>query len=163
VLASESDRTREKIMWKRFRRPLAWLFAMEAAVYLVGRFIEHRMTSGDESTDEFKVAAICNGKEFRSHAEHLRSGSVVAGIGGVDIDLRDATLDPHGARLDLNATMGGIQLIVPEEWAVEFESDTLAGGFQADVNTVDDLPPDAPRLHVHATTRMGGATITAER
>ena len=149
-------------MLKRFRRPLAWLIAIEAAVYLVGRFVEHRMTRGDESTDEFRVAAICNGKEFHSHAEHLKSGAVVAGMGGVDIDLRDATLDPEGAHLDLNATMGGIQLTVPEEWAVEFESDTLAGGFEADVKNRDDLPPDAPRLHVHATTRMGGATITAE-
>lgn len=149
-------------MWKKIRGPLAWMIAIEAVAYLLGRYLERRLTSGDESSDEFRVAAICTGKEFRSHAEHLRSGSVVAGIGGVDIDLRDATLDPHGATLDLNATMGGIQLTVPEEWAVEFESDTLAGGFQADVNSADDLPPDAPKLHVHATTRMGGATITAE-
>ncbi len=149
-------------MWKRIRRPLAWLIAVEATVYAIGRLIERRITSGDESTDNFTVAAICNGKEFHSHAEHLKHGTVIAGIGGVDIDLRDATLDPAGANLDLNATMGGIQLTVPEEWAVEFESDTLAGGFQADVNTPDDLPPDAPKLRVHAVTRMGGATITAE-
>jgi len=150
-------------MWKRIRRPLAWLLAIEATVYLVGRLIERRITSGDESTDSFKVAAICNGKEFRSHAEHLKSGKVIAGIGGIDIDLREATLDPAGADLDLNATMGGIQLTVPEEWAVEFESDTLAGGLQANVSAADDLPPNAPRLRVHAVTRMGGATISAEK
>ncbi len=149
-------------MWTKIRRPLTAILLVQAIVYMAGRVLERRMTKGDEESDEFKVAAICNGKGFHSHARHLKSGSVVAGIGGVDIDLRDATLDPDGANLEMNALMGGIQLTVPEEWAVEFDSETMAGGFQTDVTPLSKLADDAPQLHIHAVTRMGGSMVTAE-
>ena len=86
----------------------------------------------------------------------------MAGMGGVDVDLRDATLDPTGATVELSAVMGGIQLTVPDTWAVDVDAETLAGGFEANVTPVDQLPDDAPKLRVHAVARMGGALVTTE-
>lgn len=149
-------------MWKRIRKPLMVILVLQAIAYLVGRLLEKRMTSGDEGSDEFRIAAFCNGKGFHSHAQKLRSGSVVARMGGVDLDLRDAFLDPDGATLELNAVMGGIQLTVPDDWAIDIDADTIAGGFESNVTPIDKLPEDAPRLHVHAVTRMGGALVTTD-
>ena len=82
-------------------------------------------------------------------------------MGGVDLDLRDAILDPDGASLELKATMGGFQVTVPAEWAVDFKDDSVTGGFEVDVTPLEDLPEDAPKLHIHAVAKMGGGKIAA--
>jgi predicted membrane protein len=149
-------------MWRKIRKPLMVILIVQGVVYLVGRLLEKKMTVGDEVSDDFQVAAICNGKEFHSRAQHLKSGSVVAGMGGVDLDLRDASLDPAGATLELNTLMGGIELTVPEGWAVDIDAETMAGEFEANVTPIEDLPDNAPRLHIHAVTRMGSALVTTD-
>jgi hypothetical protein len=147
-------------MWKKLLRPVCVFLTISAVASVVGQIIAVRLSRGDEGSDEFQIAAICGGKKFQSRAEHLRSGSVVASMGGIDLDLRDATLDPAGASLDVRATMGGVQVIVPETWAVDVESSALAGGFEFNVTPPEKLPDDAPRLHVRAVVRMGGALVT---
>jgi hypothetical protein len=58
--------------------------------------------------------------------------------------------------------MGGIQVIVPNDWAVDVDKKSLAGGFDVKVTPFEDLPEGAPRLHVHAVTRMGGGLVTTK-
>lgn len=147
-------------MWKKLRRPLLSILAIQAIALIVAQIVASRWSKGDERSDEFKIAAICGGKKFQSRAEHLRSGAVVASMGGIDLDLRDATLDPAGATIDLNATMGGVQITVPEAWAVDIDKSALAGGVEAKVTAREDLPDDAPSLHIRAVVRMGGALVT---
>jgi hypothetical protein len=149
-------------MRRKLLRILLGMVAVQVTAWVVGLLISKRMTSGDEQSDEFQVAAVFGGKKFQSRATGLRSGTAVASMGGVDLDLRDATLDPAGAELELKATMGGVQVTVPEDWAVEVDTETRAGGFDVDVTPLEDLPDDAPRLHIHALTRMGGGVVTTK-
>jgi predicted membrane protein len=135
--------------------------AVQIVSAIVGRVISNTMKRGDERSDEFRVAAVLGGRKFKSRAENLRTASVVAAMGGVELDLRDATLDPHGATLDLRATMGGAQVTVPPGWAVDVEVEGLAGGFEVDVTPSEELPEDAPKLHIHAVTCMGGGQVTS--
>jgi predicted membrane protein len=129
---------------------------------LAGLLISNKMKRGDESSDDFQVAAVLGGRKFQSKATNLRSGSVIATMGGVDLDLRDATLDPDGATLDLRATMGGAQITVPPDWAVDVEVEGVAGGFDVDVTPTEELPEDAPKLHIHAVACMGGGKVTSD-
>ncbi len=124
--------------------------------------IAKRLSRGDEDSDEFQIVSICGGKEFQSHAEHLRTGSIVASMGGIDLDLRAATLDPAGASLDVNATMGGVQVTVPQAWAVDVDKSVLAGGFEAKLTPPEELPDDAPTLHIRAVVCMGGVLVTSD-
>ncbi|MDH3260951.1 MAG: cell wall-active antibiotics response protein [Acidimicrobiia bacterium] len=149
-------------MDRKLKKALMWIVAAEVAGWIVGQIIAKRMTKGDEASDEFQVAAIMGGKKFESHARDLKSGSAITSMGGIEIDLRDATLDSDGARLDLKTTMGGIQVIVPKDWAVDVDKKSLAGGFDVKVTPPEDLPEDAPKLHVHAVTRMGGGLVTTK-
>ena len=149
-------------MIEKIRKPLLRFALIYAVVYLMGRLVEKRMTSGDEESDDFQVAAICNGKEFHSRARNLRSGTVIAGLGGIEMDLRGARLDPAGATLDLNSVMGGIRLTVPRDWAVEVDTRAIAGGVDANVTPPDDLPVDAPSLRVRAVAWVGGTLVTTE-
>lgn len=149
-------------MRKKMMRAVLGFLAMQAVMAVVGQVMSKRMNRGDEDSDEFQVAAIFGGKKFQSRATSLKSGTVVSSMGGVDLDLRDATLDPGGASLDLRTTMGGCQVIVPADWAVNVDDECLAGGFEVDVTPAEDLPPDAPKLQIHAVARMGGGKVTTQ-
>jgi Cell wall-active antibiotics response 4TMS YvqF len=117
------------------------------------------MTSGDEDSDEFRVAAIGAGKQFGSRAAGLRSGSAVALMGGAEIDLREATLDPGGATLDVTAILGGVQVTLPAGWNVQVESHGLLGGVDTQLTPATDLLPGAASLKVSTNTWLGGIQI----
>lgn len=150
-------------MSRKWKRALIWIVAAQVTGLIVGRIITKRMTKGDEASDEFQVAAIMGGRKFESHAKDLKSAAAITSMGGIELDLRDATLDSDGAQLALKTTMGGIQVIVPEDWAVDVDQKSLAGGFDVKVTPPEDLPEDAPQLHVHAVTRIGGGLVTTTR
>ena len=125
----------------------------------LARRFEHG--EGYADADEFRIAAVWGGREFGSTTTNLISGWVVAVLGGVALDLRDAKLGPEGARLALRATVGGIAVTVPEDWRIVVDKNIQAGGI--DIKTTDpgDLPDDAPTLHVTATVQSGGIVITS--
>lgn len=145
----------------RLLQVLAAMVGFAFAGWIAGLVIARRATQGDETTDEFRSVAIMAGKEFRSHAEHLRSGTAITSLGGMELDLREATLDSQGANLELRTTMGGIEVRVPQYWIVEVDQESLGGSLEVDVPSAEDLPEDSPRLHIHAVTRLGGGLVTA--
>lgn len=147
---------------RKVLRVVGWIVAVQIVAAIVGQVLSRRWTNGDESSDQFRLAALFGGKEFNSHATKLQSGSAMTAMGGIDIDLREATLADDGAYLDLTATMGGIRVVVPSGWAVDVDGEAKAGAFQARVTPRADLPEDAPRLNVHAVARMGGVLVTTE-
>ena len=122
-----------------------------------------RLTEGDSESNEFSVAAIIGGVDRVSTASSLRRGRVVAAVGGVNLDLREATLDPAGADLRVEAYVGGVQVTVPNTWRVPVEWEAVMGGVEANVPEPDGLPEDAPTLRIDAVARVGGLMVTAEK
>jgi len=114
---------------------------------------------GGESDDEFSIVTGASGSEFQSTASGLREGRILAVMGGVELDLTDAGIDA-GATLDVKAFMGGVDVIVPQDWRVELISSSVFGGV---VNRTDpdDSRGDAPLLLVRAQAIMGGIEIHA--
>jgi len=133
-----------------------------AGLAALGQVVARRRTFGDETSDEFGIAAYVGGVQRTCRAESLRRGSVSVVLGGVDLDLREATLDPTGADLDLSASWGGVSLTVPREWRVLVEDRATLGGVEASVTAPDELPDDAPLLRVVASARFGGVSIDAK-
>jgi hypothetical protein len=144
----------------KLRKVFVALAVTQAVAAVVGQLLSRRRSWGDERSEEFRVEAITAGRRFVSTAPALRAGAVVATMGGVDVDLRGATLDPGGATLDVRTTMGGVQISVPEHWAVTVDRHVVAGGVDVQLAPPEDLPADAPRLHVRAAARNGGISIT---
>lgn len=121
------------------------------------------MTSGDENSDAFRLAVIGGGKEFRSRAAALRSASALAIIGGVELDLREATLDRGGATLDVTAFLGGVEVTLPPGWVVDVETHGILGGVDKCLTGHADLPDGAPILHVTTNTWLAGIEIRNDR
>ena len=136
------------------------LMAVLLALWGVGQVLSRRLSAGDADADEFTVATFFGGTERKSTSSSLRRGAVIACCGGVDLDLRSAVLDSEGATLAVQATMGGVQVTVPDTWRVIVDADARAGGIETSVTRPEELPDDAPTLHVHAIARMGGVMVT---
>ena len=158
VLAEEGTILRIKLL-----QALVVLVGISVAAWISGLLVARRLTIGDEDSDEVQLAIIMGGKEFHSRAVHLKSATAITCLGGMALDLREAALDPSGANLELRTTMGGIEVRVPQSWAVEVDQETVGEALEVDVTSPDDLPEDAPRLRIHAVTRMGGGLITAKK
>jgi Cell wall-active antibiotics response 4TMS YvqF len=126
---------------------------------VVGQLVGKRMTEGDEGSDAFRLAAIVGGKEFESRATALQSASALAVMGGVELDLREAALDPGGATLDVTAIMGGVEVTLPPGWVVDLRTRGFMGGVDKRLTESADHPDGAPTLHVTANAWLGGVEI----
>ena len=72
----------------------------------------------DPSADEIVAVAIFGPLEFHSTSKNFRGGRLECWYGGGVLDLRDATLAPEGATLQVRAVFGGGQIVVPNDWKV---------------------------------------------
>ena len=142
-------------------RFLVKLVIVLVGLWAVGQALARRRTVGDERSDEFAIAAYLGGVQRSCKATALRRGAVSVCCGGVDLDLREATLAPEGATLDLSATWGGVNVVVPRAWKVVVEDRSVLGGVDARVTPPEELPDDAPRLGVSITARLGGVALKA--
>jgi len=131
-----------------------WAGVMAAAA-IVKRIVRSR---GDAESDEVALVAIFDGIGFGSRATSFRGGSMWAWYGGISVDLRNATLSPEGAHLDLYALSGGIDITVPEGWHVESRLNAFGGGV--------DAPPaadgDGPTLTLEGFALFGGVSVSAK-
>lgn len=142
-------------------RPVTAVLVVLGALWALGQALARRRAVGDESSDEFELASYLGGASWTSTATSLRRGVVRVCCGGVDLDLRPAALDPSGATLELSVTWGGVNVTVPGAWRVLVENRSTLGGVDVRVTPPDQLPDDAPLLHVSASARLGGVAIRA--
>jgi hypothetical protein len=150
-----------KIVGRVIRLAWAGLMVAMAATALAALNVRRRIVPKDEpDADEVQLVATFEPILFESTAGSFRGGKVDLWFGGGIIDLRDATLDPAGARLDVRAMFGGCQLLVPESWNVTTR--VLGIGGAGDGRPKVDRPLDAPHLTVEGTALFGGVGIASE-
>jgi hypothetical protein len=125
-----------------------------AAAQVVKRAVPSR---GDAESDEVGLVAVFDGVDLASRATAFRGGSALAWFGGMDLDLRDATLAGE-ATLTVTALFGGVSLRIPPEWRVETGLRVLAGG--VDVSGQDPDDPAAPLLRLEGMAAFGGVAVS---
>jgi len=145
---------------KRVLKTLAWFVAVTAALRLVGELTARRYESGDEESEDVQLAAFWGGRDFRSRAENLRSirGRVV--LGGINLDLTEATLHTEGTSIDLDVRLGGVNIEVPPTWHVDVDDRMQAGGVAIDVP--DQAGEGAPLLQITLRGSAGGVNVEAK-
>ncbi len=109
-------------------------------------------------TEEIDLVAIFGGEDLASTADPFYGGKITTMFGGTKLDLRRATPAPTGVYLDVLAIAGGVDLIVPDGWRVEFDGNVYAGGFADETNATAD--PDAPILRIDGMVMMAGLRVT---
>ncbi len=145
---------------KKLIKVLAWLLVfniiLKAIAIALTRIIGENT---DDEAEEFKLVALMDGRNYESVSPHLRSGRVIVGMGGVDVDLRQAFLDPEGARLSLRVLAGGARVLVPMSWRVEVDQRVVGGAAQIETPDPTTLPDGAPIVHIDALVVGGGLVI----
>ena len=117
------------------------------------------MHSADES--EVNILSIFNGPEHQLSSASFRGGETTAIFGGIDLDLRNATVTTPPAHINTFAMFGGIDIIVPQTWTVR--SDVL-GIFGGSDDERDEKPAvqESPDLIVSGFAMFGGVTIKSK-
>jgi predicted membrane protein len=120
---------------------------------LDGSVVAIQTQSGSESY--LDAGAFMSGINMTNDAQDFRGGKVSAVVGGVEVDLRKASIRDT-ATLSVFALMGGIVLKVPEDWSVVSNCTPLLGGVDSKA-----VPPATPvkRLVINGLVIMGGVEI----
>ena len=113
-------------------KALLVLIAGTVVTRLAAMAVSKQFEEGSEVSDEFRRLVCLDGLEFASRARGLRNAEVSVVLGGARVDLRNAVIDPAGATILLENTLGGMVLNVRDDWAVSVD-DMLVGGGDIEV------------------------------
>jgi hypothetical protein len=109
--------------------------------------------------NDLEVRAIFGGAEFSSQAPALRTVRAIAWFGGLELDLRGATVDPQGARLRLGSLYGGLDVVLPDDWQVTLRRIGVFGAVEGPVEPVAAAPASGPIVEISAVAVFGGVSI----
>lgn len=131
---------------------------------LLGVWIIYRSVAGraertisDDSGSSIRSFAVMGGVERKNGSQDFRGGELTAIMGGVEIDLRQASISSGPAVLDVFAMWGGIEIRVPEDWRVTGKVTPIMGAFE------DTARPPAgggtKELVIKGLVLMGGVEV----
>lgn len=85
-----------------------------------------------------------------------RGGRISVLLGHADLDLRQAAIEAHGARVTVRALLGNASVTVPPGWAVQVTPRLLLAGLDTDVLPAGD---GAPVLSVRGTAVLSDVHV----
>lgn len=111
--------------------------------------------SSSGSDSKIDVVAVMSGNQGKISSPDFRGGEITAIMGGVELDLRAASIETE-AVLNVFAVWGGIVLKVPNDWTIINNGIAIMGG-------IDDKSVPAmssgKRLVITGYAIMGGVEI----
>lgn len=110
------------------------------------------------SLDAVDGMAVLSSARVATRSENFRYGSLTAVLGGVTLDLSEATPVATGALVDATAVLGSITLLVPRGWLVEVRGIPILGGWD-DTTDRSAIGSGAPRLEVRGLVALGGIEV----
>lgn len=115
------------------------------------------LNQSTDSSDFIHATAVLGGFNRKCSSQQFRGGDFTAIMGGGKVDLRDAQMQTEEAVLDVFTVMGGMEIQIPMDWAVEQRVTPILGGFE---DKTRQPPGNTKRLAIHGTTIMGGISVT---
>jgi predicted membrane protein len=129
----------------------------------MGRFDVPRLRPEMGASEKtVQAVAVFGGVERRVHTSNLTGGSLTAMFGGVEMDFRSADIEGEEAVIFLDAMFGGIELVVPDRWAVVWDGQNIFGGYSDETRPpLPDVPGASPRkrLVLRGRAVFGGVSI----
>lgn len=102
--------------------------------------------------------AVFGGSRRRVDSQDFKGGEAFAMFGGVELDLRSATILQDEVVIDASALFGGVDIQVPENWNVAVEGHGIFGGYED--KTLHVMPENArPRVVITGSAVFGGVVV----
>lgn len=114
----------------------------------------------DPAADEIDLVTIMSAEAFASTASAFRGGRVISWYAGVDLDLRGATIDPGGARLEVRTAYGATRVVVAPGVPVRVSAPAVFGGSMNQAHAPRPTA-EAPGLEITGFTVLGGLQVIA--
>ncbi|MES2106472.1 MAG: DUF5668 domain-containing protein [Pseudomonadota bacterium] len=111
------------------------------------------LVPGDNTSID--VVAVMSGHNLKSDSQAFKGGDILAIMGGVELDLRQASILSE-ATISVFAMWGGIVIKVPTDWSVVMNGTPILGGM--DDKTVPPMNA-GKRLVITGEAIMGGVEI----
>lgn len=83
----------------------------------------------------------------------------VAFMGGIELDLREAQLDPGTTQISILTVIGGVVVTVPPNVRLESNGFAFMGGFEDQLRAPASGDPNAPVVRVTGFAMMGGVEV----
>lgn len=110
---------------------------------------------------DIDLLTTMGGTNFISAADGFEGGRITTWSGGTECDLRNATLAPGGADIEVLNVFGGTDIRVPAGWDVTMDVNALFGGTSGP-GMSPGLASDTPSLRIHGRVLFGGLSVRAE-
>ncbi len=108
-----------------------------------------------DSADKNEYYAVFSGKDLRPQGV-FTGGRFTATFGGLKLDLRNADIADNCV-IDVSATFGGVDIIMPYDVRVVVKSNSIFGGTGDKTNK--NVPADAKTVYINAVNLFGGTDI----
>ena len=111
----------------------------------------------EDDDDVDTVVAVMSGAVRKGQWEPAGRFRVLAVMGGVELDFRDADMLDGTTEVTVLAIMGGCKIVVPPDVAVDVNGSGFMGGF----SHLRHRPPDqdAPLIRIKGLAVMGGVEV----
>jgi hypothetical protein len=86
-----------------------------------------RSSIGEGLRDWPRELCVFDTRHFINNSDSFRSGTIIAIFGGCTYDLRLVMPADNDPRLDVTAIFGGVDLILPHDWTVDFQPRKIFG------------------------------------
>ena len=122
---------------------------------------DHLVLGEGHDQDLVPTTAFLSGSELATQSNAFRGAVLTAIMGGVELDMRHATLAADGAEVDATAIMGGVDLIPPATGGSPSEGrrSSEASGSRGEILA----SRRRPRLRVDALAILGGVEIKHDK
>ncbi|MEO6110170.1 MAG: DUF5668 domain-containing protein [Candidatus Saccharimonadales bacterium] len=109
------------------------------------------------SADTTTISALLSGSDIKNHSENYKGGNLSSILGGINIDLRDATMKGTST-LNVFVFMGGIELYVPKGWKIQSNVTSILGGVDGRALEAP-TEKNCPTLVITGDVMLGGINI----
>lgn len=125
---------------------------------IVNRVAMHggKLAAAVSQAERDDITAILSGSEQKNHSEGFKASKITTVMGGVMMDLREATIKKE-ATVEVFSLMGGVELRVPETVQVKCSTSNILGGVENKTRAPEGK--NAPVLHVIGDVILGGIEI----
>ncbi len=114
----------------------------------------------EEVEESGVVVAVMGGGMRKGHWTPPRQLTVIAVMGGAELDFREARMAPGVTEVNVLAFMGGAEIVVPPGVHVQVNGVAIMGGFDHRGNVAPPPGANVPVLRIGGFAFMGGVEVS---
>lgn len=116
--------------------------------------------SGNDDDNNPQISVSLGNTTRYLHSTALASGRLSVSLGSLEVYFGDAKLDPAGATISMDCSLGAIKLYIPRVWRVVDNIESSIGGVSFINSGIAAPDPELPALTLKGDVSMGGIEVT---